>query len=293
MTTVATPSLHVQTQKRKRTTRAQIGRLVTYVVLSVIGWFYLFPFWWMVAGSLKTKNEFFSRPLSLIPQEWFFANYVDAWNKAKFGTYFLNTVFVACCVVGGVIIFSSMAAYALARTEFPGKRILQTIIVVTLFLPAGYTIIPVYEIMLKLHLTNTIWAIIILGIAGATGFNAFLYWGYFATIPKEFEEAAVIDGASFVQTFWRVVFPLAKPMTGTVALMTLLGVWNDFFTPMIFTLNKPHLRTLAVGMYAFVSENSRDWTAMLAAAIITLTPIILTFIFLQRYFVEAISGAVK
>lgn len=292
MANIATtvPGVH---SKKRRLSRGQIGRLITYAVLTVLCWFYLFPFWWMIAGSLKTKNEFFSRPLSLIPQEWVFENYVDAWNKARFSTYFLNTVFIACCVVSGVILFASMAAYALARTDFPGKRLLQTIIVVTLFLPAGYTIIPVYELMLKLHLTNTIWAVIILSIAGMTGFNTFLYWGYMATIPREFEEAAIMDGANFWQTFWRVVFPLASPMTGTVALMTLLGVWNDFFTPMIFTLNKPELRTLAVGMYAFVSENSRDWTAMLAAALITLAPIILMFMFLQRYFVEAISGAIR
>ena len=296
MTTLSneqTPVIGAGRRTQRSLGRGQTGRLVTYAVLAMIGWFYLFPFWWMLAGSLKTHSEFFSAPLSLRPADPQWGNYVDAWTRANFSVYLGNTVFVVFCVVMGVILFASMAAYALARSEFPGKRLIQVIIVVTIFLPAGYTIIPVYEIMLSLRLTNTIWALVIMGIAGGVTFSTFLYWGYFATLPRELEEAAVMDGANFWQVFWSVMLPLAKPMTGTVALMTTLSVWNDFFTPLIFTLNKPELRTLAVGMYAFVSENSRDWTAMLAAAIITLVPIIAIFLFLQRYFVEAIAGAVK
>lgn len=273
--------------------RSQISSLITYIVLTAIVLVYLYTFWWILAGSLKTRGEFFSSPLSLIPKEWLWQNYLDAWNRAQFGKYFFNTVVVAAGVVAFTILFGSMAGYAFGRTSFPGRKLLQTIIVVTMFLPAGYTIIPIFDLMIKLHLTNTLWVLILLGVAGHVGLSTFFFWGYFTTLPREIEEAAVIDGATFWQVFSQVMFPLARPMTATVTLLTFLWTWNDFFTPLIFTLGRPELRTLAVGMFAFLRENSRDWTPMLAATVISLTPIILVFLFLQRYFVEAIAGAVK
>ena len=280
-------------RRRSKVSPAQLGRWITYGILTVITLFYLYPFWWILGGSLKTRGEFFSRPLALIPEGWVFQNYVDAWNKAQFGGYFFNTVYVCAGVVIFVNLFAGMAGFSFGRTNFPGKKLLQTIIIVTMFLPAGYTIIPIYDLMIKLHLTNTREVLIVLGTAGNVGLYTFFYWGYFSTLPKELEEAAIVDGANFWRMFWNVMFPLARPMTATVTLMTFLNTWNDFFTPLIFTMRKPELRTLAIGMYAFMGEHSRDWTPMLAATVITLIPIILVFLFLQRYFVEAIAGAVK
>jgi raffinose/stachyose/melibiose transport system permease protein len=276
-----------------RWSRNNTVNLLIYVALALVLVFYLYPFWWIIGGSLKTNREFFSTPLNLIPAQAQWQNYITAWNKAHFGNYFLNTVIVTSGVVLGTVIFASMAGYALGRANFPGRGLLQAMIVITMFLPAGYTIIPTFEIMLKLGLTNTLWALIILGVAGPMGFYTFLYWGFFSTLPKEMEEAAVVDGANGWQVYFYIMLPLAAPMTGTVALLSFLASWNDFFTPLIFTLGKPELRTMAVGMFAFIGENSTDWTPMLAATIITLLPVIIVFLFLQRYIIEAVAGAIK
>jgi ABC-type glycerol-3-phosphate transport system permease component len=278
----------------RRWSRAQLGRIVTYIVLSVIGFLYLYPFLWMIGSALKTNREFFKLGLQILPSgTWHFENFARAWTEAEFGRYFLNTVFVTTCVVGGKITLSSMLGYVLARTDMPGKRLLFGTMVALMFIPSGYTIVPFIEIVRSLRLLNTIWALIIPAILGGLLFDAFLYTGYFTTMPKELEEAALIDGATFPQMFWHVAFPLAAPMTATVALLNLMSTWNDFFSPLVLVFNRPELRTLAVGMYAFVFENSRDWVMTCAAAVITIAPIVIVFVFLQRYFVEGIAGAVK
>lgn len=273
--------------------RLRPGRLLLHLGLVAAGFFYLFPFLWMLSGSLKSLNGFFTEGLSLIPDAWRWQNYSEAWTVARFGTYFGNTVFVTVATVLLSNLFSSMAGYVLARTKLPGGRWLIGMIVVTLFLPRGYTILPIFEIVMGLGLNNTLWSVVLVNTAGGLVFNTFLYMGYFRTIHKEIEEAALIDGANFPTLYWRVMLPLAGPMLATVTLFTFIGTWNDFFTPLVFTLGKPELRTLAVGMYAFVGENSRDWTLMCAAAVISIAPIIAVFLFLQRYFIEGIAGAVK
>lgn len=289
--TNTTPTVRPQAVHRRK--RFSLVYLATHVVLLVVGFFYLFPFLWMIAGSLKTLNGFFTQGLSLIPDGWVWRNYVDAWNVARFGTYFQNTVFVTASVVLLTNFFSSMAGFVLARTQIPGRKFLIGAILVTLFLPRGYTIIPTFETIIWLGLNNTLWAVVVVNTAGSLIFNTFLYMGYFSTMHREIEEAAVIDGAGLMRLYWSIMLPLAGPMVATVTLFTFISNWNDFFTPLVFTLGKPELRTLAVGMFAFVGENSRDWTLTCAGAAISIMPIVIVFLFLQRYFIEGIAGAVK
>jgi raffinose/stachyose/melibiose transport system permease protein len=280
--------------RARRISRAQLGRIGLAVALTVIGFFYLYPFLWMVGSALKTNREFFKLGMRILPAgEWHWENFARAWNQAQFGQYFLNTVFVTLCVVAGKVLFASMLGYVLARTDMPGKRILFGTMVALMFIPAGYTIVPFIEVVRALGMLNTIWALIVPAVLGGLLFDAFLFTGYFATLPKELEEAARIDGATFPQTFRYVAFPLAAPMSATVALLNFMNTWNDFFTPLVLVYNRPELRTLAVGMYAFVRENTRDWVLTCGAAVITITPIVLVFLFLQRYFVDGIAGAVK
>jgi ABC-type glycerol-3-phosphate transport system permease component len=288
--TATTPQIEKRITRRMRVRPAM---LLIHLTLIVCGYFYLFPFLWMLAGSLKSLNGFFAQGLSLVPDAWRWQNYSEAWTVARFGTYFGNTLFVTLATVVGVNLFSSMAGYVLGRTNIPGGRWLIGLIVVTLFLPRGYTILPIFEIVLRLGLNNTLWSVVLVNTAGGMVFNTFLYMGYFRTIHREIEEAATMDGANFPILYWRIMLPLAGPMIATVTLFTFITNWNDFFTPLVFTLGKPELRTLAVGMYAFAGENSRDWTLMCAAAVITIAPIMLLFLFLQRYFIEGIAGAVK
>jgi raffinose/stachyose/melibiose transport system permease protein len=243
----------------------RFGTFLLYGFLIAVGIIYIYPFLWMLGSSLKTPGEFFTQGLSALPAgppQW--SNYLAAWEGARFGRYFLNTVVVATISTTLVILITSAGAFALTRLNMPGRRFFLAAIAITFFLPRGYTILPVFEIVRELGLLNTLSAIIIVSTSGGLIFQTFLFYGYLRTIPREIEEAAIIDGATIFQRYWRVILPLAMPMIATVALFEFMSNWNDFFTPLVFTLGRPELRTLAVGMYAFVGENSRDWTLMCA-----------------------------
>jgi ABC-type glycerol-3-phosphate transport system permease component len=277
----------------RRLSRRTAARLLTHLLLLGGGFLWMYPFLWALGSSLKSTDGFFNEGLNFIPQEVEWYNYVNAWNEASFGQYFFNTVFTSALTVLFTLLFTGMAGYVLARTHFPGKKLVLGLIGITLFLPHGYTIIPVFDIVQHLGLLDTLWSIIVVLTAGNMVFNTFLFMGYFSTMTREIEEAARIDGAGFNALYWRVMFPLAGPMIATVTLFTFIGSWNDFFIPLVFTLGRPELRTLAVGMYAFVGNNSTNWTYLCAGSVIALAPIMLVFLFLQRFFIEGIGGAVK
>ncbi|MFI7455355.1 carbohydrate ABC transporter permease [Nonomuraea sp. NPDC049714] len=254
---------------------------------------WIYPFLWMVSASFKTSAEVFTKGLDLLPDAPEWANYERAWVEAEFGTYLLNTVIVTVCTVVVVVARCAMTGYVLARHEFRGRKIIMGVLVATLFVPAGYTIIPLVDLSQKLGLLNSLTGIV-LAMSGAANVAAILlYFGYFRGIPKELTEAALIDGAGFATIFFRVMLPLAKPVTATVTVLTFLSTWNAFFLPLVFTFSRPDLRTVSVGMLAFVGENTTDWSGMAAAATISLLPVVVLFIVLQRYFIEGIAGAVK
>jgi raffinose/stachyose/melibiose transport system permease protein len=160
-----------------------------------------------------------------------------------------------------------------------------------IFLPAAASAIPIFTLMKNLKLLNTPYAVI-LAMTGGGGFMTLLFVGYFKNIPHDMYDAAVVDGANFVQQFW-LVLPLAKPIIATTIIFTFMGSWNEFFMPLIFTLSTPRLRTLAVGLRAFNGEFSFDWSGFAAATVISILPVILVFILFQKYFVNGISGSIK
>ena len=262
-----------------------------FLVVTALLWVY--PFVWMVSASLKDSLEIFSAGLQLIPEKLAWENYSRAWEDASFGRYMINTVIVTVWTVAIVVIRCALCGYVLGRYTFRGSRIIMGILVATLFVPTGYTIIPIVKISLQLGLLNSLTGMI-LALSGAANVSAILiYAGYFRQLPKELEEAAVVDGASFFRVFFTIMLPLAMPVTATVALLTFLGTWNSFFLPLVFSFSRPELRTLSVGMQAFVGENAVDWSGMAAAGVISIVPVVALFIFLQRFFVEGIAGAVK
>jgi ABC-type glycerol-3-phosphate transport system permease component len=254
---------------------------------------WIYPFLWMVSASLKTSAEVFTKGLDLLPAIPAWDNYERAWVEADFGTYLLNTMIVTVCTVVVVVVRCAMAGYALARHDFRGRKLIMGMLVATLFVPAGYTIIPVVDLSQRLGLLNSLTGII-LAMSGAANVAAILlYVGYFRGLPKELAESALIDGAGFATVFFRIMLPLAKPVTATVTVLTFLSTWNAFFLPLVFTFSLPDLRTVSVGMLSFIGENGTDWSGMAAAATISLLPVVALFIVLQRYFVEGIAGAVK
>jgi raffinose/stachyose/melibiose transport system permease protein len=266
---------------------------IAVAILVGVAILWMYPFVWMLSASLKDNMEVFAAGLELIPTRLAFENYVRAWEDANFGRYLINTVIVTLWTVFIVTVRCACAGYVLGRYRFRGSRIFMGILVATLFVPTGYTIIPIVQVSLQLGVIDSL-AGMILAMSGAANVSAILiYAGYFRQMPKELEEAAVVDGAGFLRIFFSIMLPLAMPVTATVALLTFLATWNAFFLPLVFSFSRPELRTLSVGMQAFVGENAVDWSGMAAAGMISIIPVVVLFFFLQRYFVEGIAGAVK
>lgn len=267
--------------------------LITVLALLVISALWVYPFLWMLGASVKQPLEIFAGGLNLLPEQWQWNNYSRAWEDANFGRYLLNTSIVTTGATLLTLAQRSLTGYVLGRYSFIGKRVLIGVLIGTMFIPAGYTIIPLVEIADRLGMLNSLWGMTLVLGGGANTAAILLFAGYFSQIPKELEEAAVLDGAGFVQIFSRIMLPLAKPVIATVTIITFMGVWNQFFVPLVFTFSRPELRTLSVGMLAFVGQHETDWSGMAAAATISLIPVMIIFILLQRYYIEGIAGAIK
>lgn len=297
MTTVTAPSstepraASEPRVRRRRTKRP--GWWVVAALLAAFAFLWVFPFIWMVSASLKTSGEIFQGGLGLIPEAIQWENYSRAWTDGQFDDYLRNTVIVTVATTMIVVVRCALAGYVIGRYKFPGSRLIIGIFVATLFVPTGYTIIPIVKVSMALGLLNSLTGMI-LALGGASNVAAILiYAGYFRGMPAELEEAAIMDGAGFLRVFSKIMLPLSMPVTATVAILTFLSTWNAFFLPLVFSFSNPALRTVSVGMQAFVGENSTDWPGMAAAGVISMLPVVILFIFMQKYFVEGIAGAVK
>jgi ABC-type glycerol-3-phosphate transport system permease component len=265
--------------------------LITSVILVVVCLIWLYPFVWPIFSSFKTSDEMFRAGWRLWPQHWTLDNFVRAWSKAQFNRYLLNSIFYAVSSTFISVMVSAMAGYVLARYKFPGSRILQLLILAMLFLPTATSILPVFDLMQKLKILNTPFAVI-LALSGGVGFSCVLFQGYFRNIPQDLYDAAMVDGASFFQQF-RLVLPLARPIIATSVILGFNSAWQEYFTPLVFTLGRPELRTLSVGLRAFTGQYTVDISGFAAATTISMIPIIIVFVIFQRQFVNGLAGAVK
>ncbi|MBS5521412.1 MAG: carbohydrate ABC transporter permease [Clostridiales bacterium] len=247
----------------------------------------------MITASFKTQDEFWGSGLKIFPENPTFENFIRSWNNANFSQYFLNTIIVTVCAVIIVLLCTSAAGYALGRYKFPGKKVLLGVFMASITIPLTFTIIPIYELLNGMHLTNNLLGLIIAECGGSHILFLMLFSSFYSGLPKEMEEAAIVDGCGFFQTYWKIMFPLSKPIIVTVVIMQFIWTWNSFLLPLVLTLSKPDLRTLAVGLYALKGEHVVDWTGIAAGATIAVLPIIIVFICLQKYFVNGIAGAVK
>lgn len=246
----------------------------------------------MVSAAFKSTEEIFSG-LSLFPSVIYLDNFGRAWQEAHVGLYFLNTTFITVMATVITVVTVALIGYVLGRYAFRGKRAVIGLFAAAIFLPEGYTIIPIFDLLHRMHLSTSLWGIILAESGGAHIIMVLLFAGFFGQLPKELEEAALVDGAGFLRTFWQVFLPLSKPVIATCIIFQFTVSWNDFLLPLVVTLTQPNLRTLSVGIYSFQSQYFTDWSGMAAASTIALIPIIVVFLFLQRYFVEGIAGAVK
>ena len=274
--------------------RKKIGRgLMNHILLAGIGFIWIYPFLWTVSASFKSQTELFENRLGLLPKAPTLDNIIRIWSKADFGTYFINTVIVSLFSVIIVLIMTMMAGYAMGRYRFWGRNVVMAIFLGSIAIPLVSTIIPTYEVIKSMNLIGTRTGLILSQAGGAHVIFLLLFTSFFESIPKEMEEAAKMDGCNYFKTFFYVMMPICKPIATTVVIMETIWAWNAFMLPLVLTLNNPSSRTLAVGLYVFKGENVVDWTGIAAGGSIAVIPIIILFIFMQKYFVEGIAGAVK
>lgn len=281
----------------KKITKIKPGILFIYAFLILVTVSILFPLIYAIGGSFKSVEEFLQGGIHIFPQQGFdFSNYLTAWQQANFGRYTLNSILFTSATVSLTIITTSMTGYVLSRAEFAGKKILQGIIGFMIFLLGAVTIYPIFDLSRSLGLLNSIWGMTIAQLAASQALYVILIMGYCDGISKTIDEAALIDGASFFQTFYLIILPIIKPIIATVGLLSFRDAWNSFMIPLAFTLAKPALRPLTVGVVMLKDQGDgvTAWNLMLAGTVMALIPILIVYLFLNRYFIEGITeGAVK
>lgn len=250
------------------------------------------PFVWMASTSLRLPRESFTLPPKWLPTDLAVGNYAAVFSAVPFFGFFLNSVFISGLVVAGQVVVASMAAYAFARLRFPGRDALFGLLMASLMIPIQATVIPIFILLTWLGLANTLWSLILPGWVSA--FGVFLLRQYFLTVPNDLEDAARIDGASVWQIYWRIMLPLARPSLAVLGILTFNGTWNEYFRPLIF-LGKYDVFTLPVGLVTLRGNlGDGSVSVVLAGVVLSLVPVLLLYVFAQRYLVEGItSSAVK
>ncbi len=246
----------------------------------------------MITSSFKTKLEIFTSPLSL-PTSFSFQNYIDVWDKVNFSGYFWNSVIVSVLSVTIVIFVSSLAGFYLARYSFKWNGAVLFFFMVGLMLPMKLAIIPLYLIMRDFGLLNSIFSLVFVYCAGGIPFAVFLFYGFFRTIPKDFEHSARLDGCNEFQVYYHIVLPLMKPPIAIVGILNLVNVWNDFFYPLIF-IRSEESRTIPLGMLTLFGEYDTEWNLLFAGLTISSLPLLIAFLIASRVFIDGLtSGAMK
>jgi len=269
--------------------KAQIKTLATYVLLSAIALTMLFPLFWLIGTSLKSPTEnIFQFPPQLWPQKPTLENYIKVWQTNPFGQYLFNSTLVAVLTVTLNLLFCSLAAYPLARLDFRGRDIILSGIVSTIAIPFQIVMIPLYILTVQLGLRNTYLGVILPGLASA--FGIFLLRQAFQGVPKELEESARLDGCTELGIWWHIMLPAVRPALVTLAIFVFIGSWSDFLWPLI-VLDRPEYYTLPLGVATLAGTFSLDWRLIAAGSIISIAPVMLLFLFLQRYIVPTDIGS--
>lgn len=273
--------------KQSLWTRFRKAHGITYVILAFIAFVWIFPFFWMILGSLKTQREIMAIPPTLWPKHATLSNFMKWFTQLDFGNYFINSMVVAIIVMLGNMVFCSMVGYALAKIDFAGKNVLFGMVMVTLMVPGVATFVPLFVEITNLHLLNSYASLILPFLAQPIG--VFLMRQFMAGIPDALLEAGRIDGAGELRIFFQIVLPECKPPLATLAVLTFLSSWNNFLWPLVAAQsNKMYTLPVALSLYS-TGQNATDYSVLLAGAVLVITPILLLFIFLQKYFIQGVA----
>lgn len=278
--------------------RKFLEKFSSHTILIIVSLLSIFPFIWLISTSLKGAGEnIFAYPPTFIPHDFTFENYTGVWHKIDFMSYFWNSMFVAGATVLLNLILSSLAAYPLARMEFKGKKITFFAILATIMVPFQAIMLPVYLITIKLNLVDSVndfmgYIGLVMPFA-VSAFGIFLMRQAFLAVPREMEEAAIVDGCNIFQVFWKIILPMVKPSLAVLAIFTFIGSWGEFLWPSII-LTKESMYTLPVGVNNLQGMFSSNWRYIAAGSILSTIPILIFFLAMQRYFISGENeGAVK
>lgn len=272
------------------------GRLGSYVILILVAIFCAFPLVYAFFGSFKSSVEFLNGGSNILPEVWDFSSYAKAWKEANFAQYTINSLVISGVTVVLTLVVGSMAAYVLARTTFRVKPVLVAVLGLVMFIPNVVLIFPIFNMCQRLHLMGNIWSIIITQTASGLPFLVMLMQSYMVSISKEIDEAAEMDGCSFFKKFYLIILPLSKPILATVALFAFKNAWNSYLLPLALSLSKPEIRPLTVGVIALkdMGEGISAWNIMIAGSVLAIFPMVIVYLFMNRYFVEGLTaGSVK
>jgi multiple sugar transport system permease protein len=289
MSDLALPSVAKSTPGRPRRS-LKAGTLLQHVLLCTASLLMLYPLLWMLASSFKPENEIFDSA-SLWPSDFDFSSYVRGWFglRYSFGTFFLNSAIVAVLSVIGNVLSCSLVAYAFARLRFRGRSFWFALMLGTLMLPYHVTLIPQYVLFLNLDWVNTFLPLVVPKFLAVDAFFVFLLVQFFRGLPRELDEAAMMDGCGPWRIYWKIILPLSLPALATAAVFTFIWTWDDFFGPLIY-LNDMNTYTAQLGLRSFVDSSGKsDWGALFAMSVVTLVPIFVLFIFFQRLLIEGVA----
>lgn len=270
-----------------------VSLIITEIVLIFLAAIFIFPLILIFYNSFKSFGEILTDVLTL-PQTWTFENFEKAWEYMNYPRAFLNTLILTVGGTAGIVLISSMAAYMLARRNTRYSWIILTLCITPLMIPFQTIMVTLVQFAKMLHLTGSLQGLILIDWGCGAPFVIYLYHGFVKTIPKELDECASIDGCSTFRTFFQIIFPLLKPVTSTAIVLQVMWLWNDFLLP-LFMINKVSaLRNLQLASFNFFGQYMNKWNLALAGLVMSIIPVIIVFIFMQKYIVKGVTaGAVK
>ncbi|HAX51692.1 carbohydrate ABC transporter membrane protein 2 (CUT1 family) [Muricomes intestini] len=269
----------------------------TKVILSILlilgGLFAGFPVLWMLVSSLKSNTEIFSWPPKFIDKSFSMRSYIEILTDSEKVRYFLNSYFVSACVVILTLVIGIMAAYAFSRFDFPLKGVINTIIVSVQAVPAIVLLIPYLSLIVTMKLFNTYWALILTYLVFTLPYCILMITGYFNTLSTDLDEAVMMDGGSRMKALWRILVPISVPGLVSVGMYTFMQAWNEYLFALALT-QTANMRTIPVGINMLMGQHTYDWSQMMAMSFLGSIPVLLLFIFFQKYFIAGMSsGAIK
>jgi multiple sugar transport system permease protein len=268
--------------------KLKIQKIIFLVILGIMTLIYIGPFLFSLSISFSGDKNVFDWPISILPEAPTLDNYKNVWSDLPFGKWLFNSVLITTIQTISNVFFAALAGFTFARLEFPGRKIIFTLLLSSLMIPGIILLVPKFIVLNELSMINSYGGLILPGLVGVT--NIFLMKQFFETIPKDLEQAALIDGCSYFRLFWQIFIPISKPALAAVAIYTFQGSWNEFLWPVIVSYTED-MYTLPLGMASLRHELLTDWPLLMAGTILISLPTLAIFIIFQRYFVQGVASS--